>query len=67
MPVAESATKPGARLASYVDRIVRGGNPADSQVQARTKYGLAVNFKAAKGLGLTVPNKLLALADEVIE
>jgi hypothetical protein len=55
MPVTESATEPGARLASYVDRIVRAGNPADSQVQAPTKYGLAINFKAAKALGLEVP------------
>jgi putative ABC transport system substrate-binding protein len=61
MPVTESATEPDARLASYVDRIVRGReNPADSQVQAPTKYGLAINFKAAKVLGLEVPPALLA-------
>ena len=41
----ESATEPGVRLASYVDRIVRGGKPCHSQVQALTKYRLAINFK----------------------
>jgi hypothetical protein len=43
------------------------GNPAGSQVQAPTKYGLAMNFKAAKALGLEVPPTLLASADEMIE
>jgi putative ABC transport system substrate-binding protein len=51
----------------YVDRILRGEKPAALPVRPPTKYGLAIDFKAAKGLGLTVPDKLLALADEVIE
>jgi putative tryptophan/tyrosine transport system substrate-binding protein len=63
----QSTIEPYRLAAEYINRILKGEKPADLPVQAPTKIDLAINRKTAKDLELTIPDKLLAAADEVIE
>ena len=67
MSYAPNFTDLWRRVADFVDKILKGTKPADLPVQQATKFEFLVNMNAAKQIGLTIPQKVLARADRVIQ
>jgi len=66
MSYGPSQTDQWRRAADFVDKILKGAKPADIPVEQPTKFEFAINVKAAKQIGLTIPSKVLERADKVI-
>ena len=67
MSYSMSITELGRRAAQYVDKILKGANPGDLPIEGPSRFTLAINLKAAKELGIVIPQSLLLQADRVIE
>ncbi len=67
MSYSTNRSEQNRRAAIYVDKILKGANPADLPVERPTKFDLVINLKTAKKLGLTIPPSILYRADKVIK